>query len=116
MQLLANFLTNLADRFLHLKSKLFKGKLTDSYDTAYGFVKIFESGYIEFIDHYTGESSEPMRDIHFTTYTWRVTATDGSTITLGRYRRRQALTEAEKLIGRVLYVDDSNKIIFCKAK
>lgn len=116
MQLLATLLSNLADRFSHLKSKIFKGGLVDSYETAYGRVKIFESGYVEFIDHYTGDVSEPMRDIYLTTYSWRVTATDGSTISLGRYRRDRALREAEQVVGRVLYVDDSNKIVFCKTK
>jgi len=109
-------LDTLSDRLYHLKSKLFRGKLVNSYETPYGRANIFASGYTQFIDAYTGEVSDPMRDIHFTTHTWRVTSTDGSTVSIGRYRRKQALSEAEHLVGRVLYVDDSNKIIFCKAK
>ncbi len=116
MQLLAQSLTHLSDRLSHLKSKVFKGRLIDTHDSTYGRVHIYESGYVEFIDYMTGDKSEPMKDIYHVTYAWRVTSTDGSTVNIGRYRRANALREAESLVGRVLYVDDTNKIIFCKTK
>ena len=108
-------LETLTDRFLHLKSKLFRGKLIQIQETTYGRASVYESGYVEFVDFETGERSEPLRDIHFIKHAWRVTSTDGSTVSIGRYRRAQALREADKVVGRVLYVDDTNKIIFCKA-
>ncbi len=116
MQLRSTLLSNLADQFSHLKSKLFRGRLVDTYGTAYGHAKIFASGYIEFTDAMTGDKSDPAKEIYFTTHAWRVTSTDGSTVSIGRYRRAQALREAEQVVGRVLYVDDSNKIIFCRSK
>ena len=108
-------LDNLIDRFSHLKSKLLRGRIIQIQDTTYGRVDVYESGYVEFTDYMTGEKSEPLRDIHFIKHAWRVTSTDGSTVGIGRYRRSQALREADKVVGRVLYVDDTNKIIFCKA-
>ncbi len=109
-------LTHLADRFCHLKSKIFKGRLIQTEDMLYGRVNVYESGYVEFIDHMTGDKSEPLADIYYSSYNWRVTSTDGTTVSIGRFRRAAALHESEHLVGRVLFVDDNNKIIFCKSK
>lgn len=105
----------LLEKFSNYLRKKFKGELLRTLNCDAGIVLEYKSGYVELRDN-EGHRRDLYAELNLKRYVWTLRASDGVNIATRPLYREQAMDEAKRLVGPVLYVDDSLKMIVCRSR
>lgn len=103
------------DRIAAWWRRTFPGELVRviNYDTA--MFRQYTSGYVEYVNEHN-QKIDLYVELNLTKYVWTFRTPDGVNIASRPLYRDEAQVEAKRMVGPVLYVDDSLKMIVCRSR